>query len=420
VLLDGASERTFIRADLARSLSIPYLHEEELTVRAFGGSVKKTVSNRLKFTLEGDNGFVMEVEASEVPQICEGIPWWDQGKIEAMLDHGSQACTREFAQQGERKEAEILVGADCYWRFVTGHMKRLGLQTMAIQTVFGWTLLGQIGGPSSSASSVAVCTVLTSPGCADQQLQQFVRTDDLRAVKEKGFFSQTVGKPKVTRCMEHSTKTVQLQQGSLKQLIQQLQSYPELSAQYAQKASECCFSTSVPKETVLKEKGGLRVTECDLRSSRWKQRLRQKKEGPCEVLKSVFFGGGGPAWVPTVSEVMPSMPWIPKRKHRVFFSWIASSSQAERSLMHSEVACQARVAPVVPSSPAFTRAVEDVCQGKVHSWSRFQERKAPYRHRAIGCSFNRIRSRRDSFSLQATKQLSYAVEGALGGNLLFK
>lgn len=54
----------------------------------------------------------------------------------------------------EDLELSVLIGADYYWKLVSGRVERLSESLVAIETIFSWTVQGPV---SMSSMSEALC-----------------------------------------------------------------------------------------------------------------------------------------------------------------------------------------------------------------------------------------------------------------------
>ncbi|KAH7937462.1 hypothetical protein HPB49_012610 [Dermacentor silvarum] len=59
----------------------------------------------------------------------------------------------DASQGGESENIDLLIGGDHYWEIVMGSTKRLSSKLMAVETLFGWTVQGQVG----TRNSTGVC-----------------------------------------------------------------------------------------------------------------------------------------------------------------------------------------------------------------------------------------------------------------------
>ncbi|XP_042142868.1 uncharacterized protein LOC120845242 [Ixodes scapularis] len=169
-IIDGGSQRTFIREDLSRKLGLKVLGYLSLRLNTFGHSTSRPRRRRLvQVRLHSQYGQEeCVIETVEVPFICKDV-------VQAPVDH---KFVRRMRKNGRRiadmllsplTTAEegifLLVGSDQLWR-VNGdqvlHCKE-NQKLVAISTIFGWSFQGPVSNHSSlkgSASSM-VCVLRT-------------------------------------------------------------------------------------------------------------------------------------------------------------------------------------------------------------------------------------------------------------------
>ena len=84
------------------------------------------------------------VDLFVVPHICEPITYQPLPECVKLFPH---LADLELAddQIGDSREVDILIGADFYWCFVTGEIRRGEKGPVAIHTTLGWILSGPAG-----------------------------------------------------------------------------------------------------------------------------------------------------------------------------------------------------------------------------------------------------------------------------------
>ncbi|XP_050043628.1 uncharacterized protein [Dermacentor andersoni] len=156
LLLDGGSQRTFIHRKLSEKLQLKVLGEEELKIFAFGetSATTRTKTRRVELWLRSQyDGKGVRVEALEVPCICVDIMAAPSNSVLLQLSkfHFQVA---DASRGDESENIDLLIGADHYWEIVTGSTKHLSSKLMAVETVFGWAVQGQVG----TRKSTGVCS----------------------------------------------------------------------------------------------------------------------------------------------------------------------------------------------------------------------------------------------------------------------
>ncbi|XP_064475785.1 uncharacterized protein LOC135389682 [Ornithodoros turicata] len=121
VLLDTGSQRTFVTEDFARQLRCPIQSSEGLSIFAFGSTQASTFRtyDRVSLCVAGLCQS-LEVDALAIPHICRSLSPPVDARITEVLKHrGLRPATTSCASQN----VDLLVGADHYWRFVSGKIR---------------------------------------------------------------------------------------------------------------------------------------------------------------------------------------------------------------------------------------------------------------------------------------------------------
>ena len=160
ILIDGGSHRTFISERLANELKLPIVRIENLQIHAFGdeNQISKREYKCVKVTLNNpnDQNIKKDVNALVVNKITEAdiinIPdKWLKDK----LKENSLKYTDDH-----NLPIDMLIGADCYWEIVTGKIHHLSKRLVAMETVFGSTLMGQANLNKNVNPNISVNKVL--------------------------------------------------------------------------------------------------------------------------------------------------------------------------------------------------------------------------------------------------------------------
>ena len=129
IILDGASQRSYVTERIREALNLPVVHSESLTINPFGSPTLEFTStgihqqckvlNLCMGTLDSDD---VTLSAICVPVISS--PVQGQCPRQAMSSYSHLAgLTLADDCEGEAN-IDILVGADQYWNFVTGRLIR--------------------------------------------------------------------------------------------------------------------------------------------------------------------------------------------------------------------------------------------------------------------------------------------------------
>ncbi|XP_042149590.1 uncharacterized protein LOC121837829 [Ixodes scapularis] len=175
-IIDGGSQKTFIREDLARKLNLKVVGERIMQLNTFACSDSNRC--RQKFTvvrihIRGQYKTADHVlEAVVVPFICQNI-------IETPVEHtflktipGDIADKLMFPSTRVEAGISLLIGADQMWKLLTGETRRSPCNTglVAIATTLGWTFQGPtstVSVLSDNTTNLMVCVL--NVGGADEE-----------------------------------------------------------------------------------------------------------------------------------------------------------------------------------------------------------------------------------------------------------
>ncbi|XP_042146263.1 uncharacterized protein LOC121835823 [Ixodes scapularis] len=197
-LIDGGSQRTFIRRDTSEKLRCRPVGEEELTIFAFGESARGTKRRcrRVELILRSHHGDAeIVIEALEVPEICgEILGITDGDLINSLQGQGITLADLPVGDCQRERGVSILIGADYYWRVTTGNVHRVSPSLTAVETIFGWSLQGplKVNNAANVCATTAVFRVNVdeTPGCIATELRAFW---DLESLGIKDTFQSSEG-----------------------------------------------------------------------------------------------------------------------------------------------------------------------------------------------------------------------------------
>lgn len=163
MLLDGGSQRTFIRKEISERLGLRVLGDETLSIYTFGGNttVDQQKCRRVELWLRSQYSRAeIRIEALEVPEICADVMAAPPDVVvKELVEKGMIIADASPEEERCERGISLLIGADNYWDVVTGTIKRIsGL--VAVETIFGWTLQGPTGSKSSSILSSSTTGVM--------------------------------------------------------------------------------------------------------------------------------------------------------------------------------------------------------------------------------------------------------------------
>ncbi|UYV75888.1 hypothetical protein LAZ67_13001681 [Cordylochernes scorpioides] len=161
VLLDSGSQKSYIRRSLAKELDLPKVGEVKLNKFLFGGQTTGEKAHSIYyFQLDNvDEEKAFKMEALEETIICGNISPVETGPRQWELDKKGITLTKV---DNNKTEIDILIGGDYYGQLLTGKIEQLAGGLTAIQTVLGWTLIGNTSSERPETSAQMVITLLTT------------------------------------------------------------------------------------------------------------------------------------------------------------------------------------------------------------------------------------------------------------------
>ena len=197
IVFDSCSQRSYISNRLRSTLKLETVESENLLIKTFGDKSPKVLScDKVKFAVTDTEGNEIIMDAYSVPTICSPI---SNQSIKVALEeyphlHGLTLADKPSLSTADDVEVDVLIGADYYWKFVTGTTKRSGKPgPVAVLTRLGWVLSGPViqenqGCPSCSTNLNAthVLRVDTKPIASNT-------TDRLHKQLEKLWDLETLG-----------------------------------------------------------------------------------------------------------------------------------------------------------------------------------------------------------------------------------
>jgi len=204
-LLDGGSHRSYVSDAVATALHLKCRGKERMAIHTFGGNVINRTLKRRKLVLTSPTGDEEEVEMLGKDVICDSIDAVDPGKWREALSPQGLPCAYDTITKEEPWTGviDILIGADLYYKFVTGSSIRLTEELMAVETTFGWVLHGPMDGEAGPEIAT-----LHASAVPQEESPRFLlaKLFDLDRVLEKD--GATSAKLDEDRCIEYFHKTL--------------------------------------------------------------------------------------------------------------------------------------------------------------------------------------------------------------------
>ncbi len=143
-LMDNGSQRSYILKSTAKELSLESKGERETTHLTFGGGKHTKYHYHYDIELvDMDSKFSRKVSVDDETSICSHVPEASSGKWILELKRKG-VILNDQKYQHSNQTVEVLLGNDVYGRLLTGKKVDLNCGITALETVFGWTLSGEI------------------------------------------------------------------------------------------------------------------------------------------------------------------------------------------------------------------------------------------------------------------------------------
>ncbi|XP_031341110.1 uncharacterized protein LOC116169222 [Photinus pyralis] len=195
--------RSYVKEDVAQSVGAMFVETEYLAQAVFGGSITpaRTI-NKYKFMLQSLNSTTtQEIEALGQKTICEYIPKLNSGP---WLRELSDKNIWINDMTSENTDVEIIIGCDYYGSIVFGKAVRLECGLTAMETIFGWTVLGEIKNNfvSEGLAMAVSCLALSNVDVSDLWRLELLGITDPIEVQSREERERII-------CYEQFLKTIQ-------------------------------------------------------------------------------------------------------------------------------------------------------------------------------------------------------------------
>ena len=146
VLLDSASQRTFMTNKLAQRLKLPSEHKEYLSVSTFGARKATNIETYVvNFKVKIKDGSYMALSANVLKQITGGIQRSPllQKDIEFLKFIPRNELADQIPSTTEFLDVDILIGSDFFWDIVGGDKIVLPSGMFMLPSKFGYIITGK-------------------------------------------------------------------------------------------------------------------------------------------------------------------------------------------------------------------------------------------------------------------------------------
>lgn len=115
-LLDGGSQRSFVRQDISRALNLPKIGEETVRLHKFSSSEPQLLTcNKVKLRLSTiRNGQSVDIDVLETPCVCTSTMWVAGKELHRELDFKGMQLADTVVSGMEEQELGVLIGSDHY------------------------------------------------------------------------------------------------------------------------------------------------------------------------------------------------------------------------------------------------------------------------------------------------------------------
>ena len=162
ILLDLASQRSFITQDVINSLEVSAIGNEKMIVNGFG-QTEETLGKfdvvRVKLWNISKYDY-RNVELHVVPFICNPLTNQKINLAKATYEHLINLPLADCDAGMNQLKIDVLIGADCYWKFVMKNIVKINEGPVAIETMFGWVLSGQMSNNQCNSVNIVMQHVL--------------------------------------------------------------------------------------------------------------------------------------------------------------------------------------------------------------------------------------------------------------------
>ena len=151
LIFDTGSQRSYVSTRLRNALQLPTINQETLMIKTFGSETGQIQSRDLvQLCVQGMTSEThLYVNAYAVPIICSPLQNQAVNFAASTYQHLSGLLLADSISADENEnnvEVDVLIGADYYWHFLNGAIKRGESGPTALQTKVGWVLSGPVQG----------------------------------------------------------------------------------------------------------------------------------------------------------------------------------------------------------------------------------------------------------------------------------
>ena len=170
LLFDNGCDRTYITYNCVDKCKPDWVSSTEVPYSSFGGhsSGKDTRSNIYKLQVLNDKGEPVCIYAASIPKICN--PLVRPVVPDHVLNAFNHLVLADDFEDNSPLEIDILVGLDYYWSLMTPKNAIQVENVVAMKSVFGWILSGNIGKCYNNSDVLGMSANLTCVPSSPQLL----------------------------------------------------------------------------------------------------------------------------------------------------------------------------------------------------------------------------------------------------------
>ena len=144
-VLDTGSQRSYASDAVKEALSLKPKEKQQLSIAAFGTTLKEPREyGVIQVGLRLKNSETQELPLITVPSICEPLTAQSISSCLETFKHLERLDLADHSNGQESLQVDVLIGADYYWRLVTGRTERCEGGLVAVETRLGWVLSGPV------------------------------------------------------------------------------------------------------------------------------------------------------------------------------------------------------------------------------------------------------------------------------------
>ena len=250
IIFDSGSQRSYIVSRIRDLLALPTEMTERVLIKTFGSKVEKVqVCDAVNLAIKTKNGMSLVVSLLTVPMVCEPLCGQPLNLASEHFPYLAGLDLADSSSLEDNLDIGIRIGADQYWKLVTGKIRQKGTGPTAVETKLGWVLSGPVpgvlhGGISVNFVSTHVLKVECSDCDLDRTLKAFWDLDTLGIKDNKSSvyedFVQTIDFKNGRYCVHLPWKRVhpvlsdnfELSQKRLLGLVSRLRQDPQVLWEY--------------------------------------------------------------------------------------------------------------------------------------------------------------------------------------------